>query len=432
MTVQTFQPTDLTPLSAAVGLTDLPAEMAAIVQWANTASAAQALVERIVDTPFMPAAFWPKFDPRDREAAMHARHQAVASGTAAVLYGGPLGLNPLQALANIHVVKGKPGLPAELMVALVRSHGHEVGIEDLTDHRCRVWGRRAGEEHVHRAEFTLDRAKKAGYTSQNAKYGTDPQAMLYARAASILCRQMAPEVLKGLTTVEEIGDEPDPDAAPAKGTRTVQRQPQPAAPRAAVEAPAPRTQGEPRQTPRPGSAAPAEAPSVMGLPQLPGEEPSSSSEGSKPGTPQADAPASEAHWRQLNARFVDLGVQGAGQKEARLKVVSGILGRAVASASDLTSDDAVLVLDNLTRAVVDEVLVGTRWAGAPSGETAAEALDGGPAQPSAADAARETAAGIDEQIAAARAHHDEVEARRAAEQAQADSIDPTMGEEWPA
>ena len=58
---------------------------------------------------------------------------------------------------------------------------------------------------MHRAEFTIERAKKAGYTSQNAKYGTDPQAMLYARAASILCRQMAPEVLKGLSTVEEIG-----------------------------------------------------------------------------------------------------------------------------------------------------------------------------------------------------------------------------------
>ena len=89
----------------------------------------------------------------------------------------------------------------------------------------------------------------------------------------------------------------------------------------------------------------------------------------------------------------------------------------------------MLVLDNLTRAVVDEVLAGTRWAGVPSGEAAAEALGGGPAhlgrrgaQPGPAD--------IEAQIAAARAEQDDIEAQRAAEQAQAEAYDPTTGREW--
>jgi len=436
MSVQTFQPADLTPLSAAVNLPDLPAEMAAIVQWANTAGAAHALVERIVDTPFMPAAFWPKFDPRDRDAALHARQQAVASGTAAVLYGGPLGLNPLQSLANIHVVKGKPGLPAELMVALVRSHGHEVGIEDLTDHRCRVWGRRAGEEQVHRAEFTIDRAKKAGYTSQNAKYGTDPQAMLYARAASILCRQMAPEVLKGLSTVEEIGDEPDPDAAPAKGTRTVQRQAAPvAAPaRAAVEASAPRAQGEPRPTPRPASAAPVEAPTAAGLPPLPGEEAaplaglqghgavreaaaSTRLDGETQSMPEATDGITDAQLRKLGAIMGDLGVTGTGSRERRLAIAARVAGRKLGSSKDLTKDEARTLIDTLE---------------ANGAQIIAEmdaATDG---QPPAVEVAQAAAATVDEQIAAARADADARAAQWDAEQAQADDVDPTLGAEWPA
>lgn len=448
MTVQSFQSADLT-VSAAVSLPELPAEMAAIVQWANTASAAQALVERIVDTPFMPAAFWPKFDPRDREAAQRARQQAIASGTAAVLYGGPLGLNPLQALANIHVVKGKPGLPAELMVALVRSHGHEVAIEDLTDHRCRVWGRRSGEEQLHRAEFTIDRAKKAGYTAQNAKYGTDPQAMLYARAVSILCRQMAPEVLKGLATVEEIGDEPDPDAVQAKGTRTVQRQAAPAAApvRTAVEASAPRAQGEPRSTPRPVSAAPVGAPATAGLPPLPGEEAalvglqahgavreaaaSTRLDGETQSMPDATADGiTDAQLRKLGAVMGDLGVTGTGSRERRLAIAARIAGRDLGSSKDLTRDEAHLIIDTLDGiARGDDVAVrlDRLERGLPIEPTADH--QGSPSDPMAD--ARSHAADVEARIAAARAEVDERAAQQAAEAEQAEAYDPTAAEEWP-
>jgi hypothetical protein len=333
VTVQTIR-ADVAPFTAqaAVDLPSLPAEMAAIVQWANTASAAQTLVTMIVDTPFMPAAFWPKFDPRDQAAADRARQVAIASGTAAVLYGGPLGLNPLQALASIHVVKGKPGLPAELMVALVRSHGHDVGVEDLTDHRCRVWGKRAHSEQVHRAEFTFDRAKKAGYVAQNTKYGTDPQAMLYARAVSILCRQMAPEVLKGLTTLEELHDEGD-GSTPVRGPRSVQRV------AAGILRPA--------STPTAPAAA-SERP--QDGPLLPGED--------EPRAVEPE-PVSDAQMRALGAAFADLGVKGAGERADRLAVTSALVGRPIGSAKELDRGEASLVLDNLRSsgaAIVADVL----------------------------------------------------------------------------
>ena len=44
---------------------------------------------------------------------------------------------------------------------------------------------------------------------------------------------------------------------------------------------------------------------------------------------------------------------GAGQKEARLKVLTALVGAPITWGRDLYSADAVLVLDNLTRAVVD-------------------------------------------------------------------------------
>lgn len=337
MTVQTFQPA----LPAVVDLPgSLPAEMAAIVQWANTAEAARRLVEAIVDTPFMPQAFWPKFDPRDREAAERSRHIAIASGTAAVLYGGPLGLNPMQALANIHVVKGKPGLPAELMVALVRSHGHDVGVEDLTDTRCRVWGKRSGSEQVHRAEFTMDRARKAGYVAQNQKYNTDPQAMLYARAVSILCRQMAPEVLKGLPTAEELTDEPEtgPDGAPAAGTRTVR--PRAARPTVTVTATAQQTaQAAPRAAQRPAAG---DEDDLLGYDQasaVPAAPPELGQESSDPIT--------EPQLRKLGAVFGDLGVTGAGSRDRRLAIAAAVVGRDLASSKDLTKAEARTLIDTL-------------------------------------------------------------------------------------
>ena len=65
-------------------------------------------------------------------------------------------------------------------------------------------GRRKGSTHVHEETWTTARAQKAGYTT-NKKYATDPQAMLYARAAADVCRQVAPDALAGLDyAVEEL------------------------------------------------------------------------------------------------------------------------------------------------------------------------------------------------------------------------------------
>jgi hypothetical protein len=297
----------------------LPDGIATLRAWAGVASEAAQLVSPLINTAFVPEVFRPRIDPRATDEEKRAAHEtAVATATAAVLYGAGLGLDPLQSLSSIHVVKGKPGLYAETMVALLKGAGHEVGVEDESDVRVRVWGRRKGSQTIERAEFTIERARKAGYVAQNKKYDTDPRAMLYARAVSILCRRLAPEVLKGIGSVEEVQDEPPQDGAAQPRTRTVQRAPQ----RAAV------------------TAGPAAAPAASG-PLLPGEEDA---------TGPIDGGAvgiDEGTWRRINERFRELGVVGDGQTASRLTVIRTIVDRTIGRGSELTSAEGATVLDNL-------------------------------------------------------------------------------------
>jgi hypothetical protein len=211
----------------------------------------------------------------------------------------------------------------------------------------RVAGRRRGSDVIERAEFTMERATKAGYVGQNAKYKTDPRAMLYARAISILCRRLAPEVLKGIAAVEEVNDEPD-GTTPTGRTRSVQR-----AVRPELADPV---------------AAPQQAPSG---PPLPGEGPADGS---------VTTGISEKQWRDINAMFVRLGVTGPGQTEKRLAVLSELADRTIHRGSELTGSEATAILDTLTgngAAVVAEILAGPPAYIAPSAaEQAAPPLPG--------------------------------------------------------
>ena len=122
---------------------------------------------------------------------------------AAMLYGASLGLDPMQSVRQIYVVHGQAALYARAMSALVMGAGHEVWTVESTDQSVTVAGRRRGSQSVESSTWTFERANKAGYTS-NAKYKTDPQAMLYSKALSEVCRKIAPDVLSGVYAVEEL------------------------------------------------------------------------------------------------------------------------------------------------------------------------------------------------------------------------------------
>lgn len=159
-----------------------------LVAWAASLKAAHQIGAALCNTSFVPASFKGK----PEEAA------------AAILYGDEIGLTPTQSLSSVYVISGKPALYARAMVAIVLAAGHEIETVEKSDTVVTVRGRRRGSQNWTTETWTKARADKAGYGS-NKKYGTDPQSMLYARAASDLCRQIAPDALAGIGyTVEEL------------------------------------------------------------------------------------------------------------------------------------------------------------------------------------------------------------------------------------
>nr|WP_275434468.1 hypothetical protein [Corynebacterium kefirresidentii] len=158
-------------------------------------------------------------------------------GAAAILYGAELGLKPQQALQQVFVIHGQPAIYARTMVALLKGKGYKFKTVESSDESVTVRGvAPSGEQES--STWTIDRAKKAGYTS-NKRYQTDPQAMLYAKAASEVSRRLAPNVLLGIKYAAE-----DLELEPVKMNATRQD-----VAAQAVSAPAPKMRQEPEQEP---------------------------------------------------------------------------------------------------------------------------------------------------------------------------------------
>jgi hypothetical protein len=137
----------------------------------------------------------------------------------------------MNALANIFVVQGKPALYARTMVALVLRAGHEVVRTGADDTSVTVAARRKGQSEWSEFTWTIERAKKAGYTS-NKKYESDPIAMLTAKAQAEACRTIAPDVLTGLAysveevELEDLGERPAPPKRTAASRLVPQDEPE--------------------------------------------------------------------------------------------------------------------------------------------------------------------------------------------------------------
>ena len=132
-------------------------------------------------------------------------------------YSASLGRDPMWGLRNMHVVKGKPILSADAMLALALAHPDCMYIRPIetSDTRAvyaavrRSWGEGA---EPFRFEFSEADARKAGlWGSGNwAKY---PKAMLRARCVSGLCRAVFPDAVAGIyeSTSGELGAQHDHD-----------------------------------------------------------------------------------------------------------------------------------------------------------------------------------------------------------------------------
>jgi hypothetical protein len=320
---------------------DAPVALEARHRWIVLLGEAASLAHAIANTDFVPSGM------RGNEAAI----------AAAILYGDEVGLGPMQSLAKVSVIDGRPTLAAESQRALILAAGHSVWFDpEPTVTRATAVGVRADNGVKQSITWTLDDAKRAGIDGRR-NWRTYPRAMLVARASAELARAIFADVIGGLAAIEEIEDldgsspvEPPSATPPAEEEKTTTRRRRTTSRTAPVVAPQVTPVTEPPEPPLPEDESPAEHAAKQ---------------------PQASQP----QLRKLMAMFRERGVT---DRDERLDWTNAHLDRTVVTASELTDVEASRLIDALEQVPPGE----TGSADSTSAEDVSS--DATPARPEAA------------------------------------------------
>jgi len=113
--------------------------------------------------------------------------------------------HPMSVAKEYHIIKGKPSLRADAMLARFQIAGGSVRWKEMSD--TRVVGifshPQGGELEV---DWDMDRARKAQVISVNPNWVKYPRQMLRARCISEGVRAVFPAVISGFYTPEEVED----------------------------------------------------------------------------------------------------------------------------------------------------------------------------------------------------------------------------------
>ena len=219
---------------------------------------------------------------------------------AAILRGVQLGFTPDGALEAFFVIRGKVGMYARAMIAVAENIGCTVWEESASDESVTWCGTRPGDDKVESVTWTIERAKKAGYTS-NAKYASNPQEMLRSKCQTELARIIAPGALMGMVS------EVENSAQPINGTVEQVRPPKRGV--AGLKA----------------ALAPAPAPE-----------------------PVAEEPREQKASREQQQRIAELlDASGVKTKAAKLEYLQAQFGNHIRSAADITADQSAALIQFL-------------------------------------------------------------------------------------
>lgn len=268
-------------------------------RWLVLLSEVGQLAHAIANTDFVPKAM------RGNEAAI----------AASILYGDEVGLPPMQALAKIAVIDGKPSLAAEAQRALILAAGHNIWLEEQTTTKVTIAGKRRDQDQIQRVTWTIDDARRAKLDGKQ-NWRTYPRAMLVARASAELARGMFADVIGGLAATEELEDVTGPGGEPA-------REETPAAPPVSSRR-------------RRRAALPVVAPAIPAPPEPP-----------LPDDQAGDPPEAKATDPQLRKMFALFGELGLRDRDTRLAWATEHLGREIDTANDLTDVEASALIDAL-------------------------------------------------------------------------------------
>ena len=275
--------------------------------WVARLRAAAEIAAHIAETDFVPQ-------------SLRGNAPAIA---AAILYGSEVGLEPMQSLTKIAVIRGRPTLTSEAMRAMIQARGHDLWLEEATVTRCIACGQRADSERVGRVMWTLDDAKRAGIAG-GENWRRYPREMLVARAFATLARQMFADVIGGLAASEEIEDESE-NGAPRRPIE------------ASVRAPAADAESAPTTTRRRRRSSTSTSETRGSVAPTP------------PADEQSDEPAPIDPLRQMKRMFALMGEVGfpKDDRELRIAWTSRVIGRPITSSSDLSTGEVSTLISEL-------------------------------------------------------------------------------------
>lgn len=126
----------------------------------------------------------------------------------AVGLGQSMGLSPAESLYRIDVIQGKPTASAELIAANVRKAGHKlrVRLDEQQQSATATIVRADDPEFEHTVTRDMAWAKDMGLLGKD-NYKKQPLTMLQHRAVTAVARMACPEALYGVAyTADEMGD----------------------------------------------------------------------------------------------------------------------------------------------------------------------------------------------------------------------------------
>ena len=138
--------------------------------------------------------------------------QSIRSAPAALAImqaGREMGLPPMLSFRSLYIINGQITMSAQLIAAKLVAAGVIYTIDELSDDLCRISFKRAnGMTQTH--SFSMEDAKRAQLTSKDnwQKFRRD---MLFNRCLASGGRKIAPDVLAGFYTPDELGAIENPE-----------------------------------------------------------------------------------------------------------------------------------------------------------------------------------------------------------------------------
>lgn len=158
----------------------------------------------------------------------------------AVMTGAELGIQPMQSMREIYVVKGRPFIASLLRVAMIRQSPECLSwqLVETTPQRATFRTQRRGDVEPTTMTYTIQEAEAAGLVAQNSRYRTDPALQLRRRCAGRLIDEVYPDVIRGVGAREDAEEEPE-SASASQARRAVIQPPHLRATQEVPEAPTP-------------------------------------------------------------------------------------------------------------------------------------------------------------------------------------------------